>query len=421
MPYQIQPRKKPSTKENTVHIGRDIAHKDARIISQKLRELVDFRGYSQIFIDFSNTEVCFPETILPIISSVLQFQTEGVRFVISPPSERKTLRTFLSSNWLHLMDPSCFKKHDGSGRDVFPATVFKDSSDQFNSVNYIMDRILRTIDFLDRDQLRALEWSLNEIIDNVLIHADSETGGIVQLTHMRRSRELEFVVCDSGIGIANTLRRDLKVNWTDEYALEKSVEEGITRGTGQGNGLFGSIRIAEESGGAFSINSGHGFLSLSRNGKLKLSKDSLAFPGTSVQCNISYQRPLVLENALNFKGRPHRPFDYIDRRYEEDENILKYQLSDEAVSLGSRGSGHEARTKLENLIARGTFDACEIICDQSRIMSSSFADEFFVKLLAKFGRSGFFKFFTISGISNTNFNIISRSCFQRLSFPFEPE
>jgi anti-sigma regulatory factor (Ser/Thr protein kinase) len=44
-----------------------------------------------------------------------------------------------------------------------------------------MEVLMETIKVQERQQLKALEWALNEITDNVLNHAESPTGGIVQI------------------------------------------------------------------------------------------------------------------------------------------------------------------------------------------------------------------------------------------------
>jgi anti-sigma regulatory factor (Ser/Thr protein kinase) len=114
---------------------------------------------------------------------------------------------------------------------------------------------LKTLSFVTRDDLRALEWSVNEICDNVLNHSLSEIGGLFQFNLRRFSREVEFIVADAGIGIPNSLRSIANKGWSDEFALEQSIKQGVTRDPkfGQGNGLFGTYQIAALSGGTFHI------------------------------------------------------------------------------------------------------------------------------------------------------------------------
>src|SRR5437660_4581721 len=46
------------------------------------------------------------------------------------------------------------------------------ATEQFDAVDRSINVILQSIGGLDRSRLKALEWSLNEITDNVLNHAE---------------------------------------------------------------------------------------------------------------------------------------------------------------------------------------------------------------------------------------------------------
>ena len=60
---------------------------------------------------------------------------------------------------------------------------------------------------LHRSDFAAIEWSLNEIMDNVLVHSESNFGGLVQLTTFNNyNKKIEFIVSDGGNGIPCTLK-----------------------------------------------------------------------------------------------------------------------------------------------------------------------------------------------------------------------
>lgn len=201
--------------------------------------------------------------------------------------------------------------------------------------------------------------------------------------------------------------------------MEEAVKEGVTRGTGQGNGLFGSIRIAAESGGAFSINSGNAYLMLARDRRTQIRDETTSWFGTSVDCSINYGRALVLERALRFGDQPYTPVDVVDAQYEnEEEGVLKYILKDEVPSIGSRYAGFEARRKLVNLVQMIQPNRLIIDCRGLGLISSSFADEFFAKLISapEIGISGPEPLF--QGLETTNIRIIERSVKQRCGKSF---
>jgi hypothetical protein len=116
--------------ENTVDIPSDFFIREMRGIFHSIKELVEFRGYEDITLDFSRVYSCFPDAILPIISCILKYRAEGVGFHVIPPTLHSLARTFESSNWLHLIEPTKFSPGIDHRMDRFPARVFRDSSDQ---------------------------------------------------------------------------------------------------------------------------------------------------------------------------------------------------------------------------------------------------------------------------------------------------
>jgi anti-sigma regulatory factor (Ser/Thr protein kinase) len=68
-----------------------------------------------------------------------------------------------------------------------------------------VNAILGAIPDLDRKNLAALEWSINEITDNVLNHSRSTIGGLVQVsTFQGATQRVEYIVADAGVGIPAT-------------------------------------------------------------------------------------------------------------------------------------------------------------------------------------------------------------------------
>jgi hypothetical protein len=63
---------------------------------------------------------------------------------------------------------------------MVPATQFTYDVEQRQAVTRIANGILGAIPDLDRRELAALEWSVNEITDNVLVHSQSPVGGLEQ-------------------------------------------------------------------------------------------------------------------------------------------------------------------------------------------------------------------------------------------------
>src|SRR6266851_1688571 len=391
--------------------------RDVRKVEREIAWLIEFRGFEKILLDFTNCRTFFSESMIPLVSFVLEKQQEGVIFTVRLPVYEKLRRLFTNCGWAHLIAPKQFTNSGQEVGDNIPLLRFTDQSQQDRIVNLALDKLLKTLSFITRDDLRALEWSINEICDNVLNHAQSEIGGLFQFNLRRFSREVEFIVADAGIGIPNSLRSIGNKDWSDEFALEQSIKQGVTRDTkfGQGNGLFGTYQISALSGGTFHINSGAAHLVITRKGEVQVRHDLEKFQGTMVLCAINFTKPELLERALSFKGKSYRMVDLVELRYEQDDDTLKFAIRDEAESLGSRRSGFEVRTKIKNLLKFQ--EKAKIVCDMSGVglMSSSFADEVFGKLASEMGLDTYKRRVMVNNSTRINAMLIGRAIEQRLS------
>src|SRR5207247_8283218 len=126
-------------------------------------------------------------------------------------------------------EPVRQKQSSFRGHTHVPLTQFISASEQNCAVNTIVDAVLSSITDFTRTDFASIEWSLNEITDNVLTHARSVMGGLVQLTTFeRKRRRVEFAVCDAGIGIPASLRETHPEITSDVAALDGAIANGIT-------------------------------------------------------------------------------------------------------------------------------------------------------------------------------------------------
>jgi len=413
------PHAEAAVAENTVVFSDEMHISDIRQVEKYITWLIEFRGFERILLDFTHCRTVFSESMIPLVCYVLERQHEGVVFSLRLPVYERLRRLFVNCGWAHLIAPKQIRDPGQAVGDNIPLLRFTDQSEQDEIVNLSVNQLLKTLSFVTRDDLRALEWSVNEICDNVLNHSLSEIGGLFQFNLLRFSREVEFVVADAGIGIPNSLRSIENKGWSDEFALEQSIKQGVTRDPkfGQGNGLFGTYQIAALSGGTFHINSGEAHLVVTRQGEVQVRHDQDKFRGTMVLCAINFTKPELLERALSFKGGNYRMVDMLELRYEVDDDTLKFALINEAESLGSRRSGYEVRMKIKNLLKFN--DQARIICDMSGIgvMSSSFSDEVFGKLAGEWGLEKYKRHVTVINATRINALLIGRAIEQRLAGP----
>ena len=389
------------------HIGPSALHGFCAVLHQAIVQ----RGYRDIILDFSVCERIDESVMLPMVPTFTKFrEIDSVEFRFIPPQERRLSRLFINANWAHYIVPHEFIQNPHEGGHV-PALRFGygENGNQGDILDRVMDLILTELQ-TDRDTLKAVEWSLGEIMDNVSNHASSPIGGFVQATAYRNQNSVEFVVADAGVGIPASMGMD-----DHPSALRAVIDEGVTRDKTKnaGNGLFGSFQVAAMSNGSFEIRSGWGLLYLTSEGELRNHKANAPYSGTSVRCKIGLEEKGLLEKALRFKGESHDPpYDYIERKYESEEGEVILELKSEARhDFGSRYGGRRIRAKIENLLReRGA-----IILDFAGVgvFSSSFADEVFGRLFVQLGPRAFMRRIEMRNVDPTVEGLIDRAIVQR--------
>ena len=285
-----------------------------------------------------------------------------------------------------------------------------------------MDIILKTTG-LSRDVLQGLEWSLNEVMDNVPNHAKSTGGGFASLTSLANS--VSLTVADCGIGILASLKEGYPNLANDTEALGEAIKAGVTRNrkAGQGNGLAGTLSIARSSGGSFSISSGRGRLNVFHDAKTSqlaslrwVFSPPQRFQGTIVNAQIIKNPWFRVSDALGFTGMIGGVFDVIEAKYETesgDELIMK--LATETTGFGSREAGRQIRTKCLNVLAAEKDRPLVLDWTGVPVISSSFADEAIGKLFVDIGPITFSSRIKNIGLEPLVKGLIEKAILQRAS------
>ncbi|WP_324315756.1 STAS-like domain-containing protein [Povalibacter sp.] len=383
-----------------------------------LHDTINVRGYADVVLDFSRCSAAFSNGMLPICAHVLQLQAAKIDVQFIPPEDSRIRRLFVNTGWAHLI---CPRDADPPKRDItyrqFPAVQYRTHDEQGALLNELLEKLLAVIPNFNRTAFAAVEWALNEISDNVINHSQSPIGGLLQLSVFDPMRHrIEFTVSDAGLGVSATLRSARPEIRSDVDALMESVKSGVTRNATefQGNGLYGTLEICRVGGGKFSINAGNAAL-ICAEAVVQSRNEAVPFSGTTVDAFIDFSEPELLEKALAIDGRPHRPIDYIELRYEQDDlGSIMFKLSEHTSSVRSRYAGRPVKTKLANII-----EACrgqQIVVDFEGIsvISSSFADEVFGKLFAELGPMRFMQSVRLVNVTPTVQALIDRAMTQRL-------
>jgi len=398
---------------NRILIKGNISGKDSHYLFFNLFDAIEKKGYQDIEIDFSECTAIYPTTMMSLCSYTKKYNSGGCDFNLYLPKKEQLAKLFKNSNWAHLIDPKNYHQSKFSGFRQVPATCFKTPEGQEEALRKIINSLLASYPGLERNAFSAIEWSINEIMDNVLVHSKSPFGGLVQMTtYNNYNRKIEIIVSDAGVGIPKTLENILPEIDSDIKALMYCIKEGVTNGKGQGNGLFGTFNICSESDGMFSIDSGAAVLFYNNKDGMHIKHNRIPLTGTTVTATINCNTKDLLEKALNFKNIIYHPVDYIEYAYEMDDRIV-FEMVKETHSFGSRVAGTPLRNKLYNIITM-TDDIVYIDFDEINIASSSFIDESIVKLIEKMGKEDFKRKCRLININQTLMNILNKSYKQRL-------
>lgn len=400
-----------SRDRNRIRIAEITRGSDLRRMCATIHHAIETRGYTEIALDFSKCAAATEAAMLPLMPLIVHWrESKGIGFAFVEPDSPELRRLFWNTNWSHFIDPSRYAESSYVGRHV-PARKYH-TADQmgeiFESVLALILGQLKT----NRATVAAVEWSLGEVMDNVISHAESPVGGFVQATAYRSSNRVEFIVADAGIGIARSMGIEDPVR-----ALTAAIAEGVTRdqSVNAGNGLFGSYRVAALSeNGQFEIHSGNGVLYYDRPAEEPQARFwKIPYGGTSVRCGIGLNNPGLLHEALRFRGQPHiPPYDVIERRFENQEGTLMVTVKkDAARDIGSRAGGRRVRQLIENLLR----EQSSIVIDFEGVgvISSSFADEVFGRLFVALGPRAFMTRVEMRNVGPTVEGLIDRAILQR--------
>ena len=360
------------------------------------------RGYQDIVLDFSVCEAAFPNGMIPLLPSVDALRREGIDISVELPDAGELARLFRNTNWAHFLDPQRYEKSDTVHDRHLAAQRFTSWVEQQRLVNEFMDVVMRSMT-LERDVIAGLEWSINEITDNVLNHAECVDGGFVQVSAFRDAGKVAFGVADSGKGILESLREGHPDLRTDAQAIGEAMKVGVTRSpdAGQGNGIAGALRIATMSRGSLEITSGLARVvartdqssednELGSDVTVYKRREAQRFRGTVVYAEIGLDSRFHLSEALGFHGAPAEPTDVIELQYQTERgDAVVLKLGEESTGFGSRPAGRQLRTKCLNLLNAEPTKPLLLDWNAVPLVSSSFADELVGKLFASLGPLAF--------------------------------
>ncbi|MBS1585493.1 MAG: hypothetical protein JSS82_08085 [Bacteroidetes bacterium] len=152
--------------------------------------------------------------------------------------------------------PESFIRKPGDGRFTEITSYHNDAS-ALELHNKII-RILKENGNISVDLLAVLDYCIYEILDNVLCHANSPTNGKCVVQFFAASKEIRFLICDTGIGVHTSLTQHPNSKYkhlTKDESIYQCTRKGVTNSEGMGNGLYHTSEFIRRNLGDFILHS----------------------------------------------------------------------------------------------------------------------------------------------------------------------
>lgn len=385
-----------------------------RHVSQFLfhvRKCIDL-GYQDVVLDFRNSKVFYPNAVVPIAGIIEHYLGEGIEFLF------ENIPSILANMGIQKTYNLSQNSDIASYSILNRVWKFDNYDEVFEFVSYYLEELQQTDQF-EEGVLNGLEWSLNEVMDNVIQHSNSGYGYVMGQVH-KNSKHVAFCVFDSGQGIFNSLKKSVEYRPRHPVdAITLCIKEGVTRDTniGQGNGLFGLHQILKNNEGQLSITS-NGASFMMKKTDVKTFKNlpviSWVTGCTSVDFQLDYNNKVSLEDALSFGGKK---YSFVNFRVEELENNtgeIEYIIKERSQGYGTRKAGSRVRNDILNIYNESK-KPINLDFKGVSLISSSFADEVIGKLVLEFGFFGFNNVIRLKNMNNVVQSILQRSVSQRMA------
>jgi hypothetical protein len=243
-------------KEYTLHI-KEIAKSHNQTISVCNSLINQYKTDPDInlIIDFNDCEFIYPDYAILLLCTIKYIEHLGhvVTGNIRLSTDKKVIIYLAKMNFfanLNVTLPIGIPKFNPNNAVQIQKYT---SENQLTVLNSIL-KVLYTKGSINENVYTGLDYCFNEILDNVLNHTEEKIGWVVA-QYFGNLNSIRLIVCDFGMGIHKSL--NLKHNYTEEEAITKCIESGVTNGKGQGHGLYATSSFIKQNKGWLSLISGN--------------------------------------------------------------------------------------------------------------------------------------------------------------------
>lgn len=372
------------------------AHFEQRSILQALRKagLLDV-AWSDLEILLSPRTRFQPSGVVLLGSWIFRARKEGRRVSINFPGDMKGQEEILQIE--QLTGPGFVSSCEYPLPLCVPLQTVSDDEDLFRVVGLVCELVLKNISET-KALLPAVEWCVNEVVDNILRHSDLVAPGCVCATFCPKTERLEIAISDSGRGILESIKESHNP-FNNAEAISLAVTRGVTRDieVGQGFGLAGCVEILEKSEGFFQLTSGD--IRLERDGITEKYAQIPHVPGTLVNLSFDTSKKITLNETTIIGASTAVDWNYFDVIRDKIDSGQAIQLRKECIHFGGRGPAKALRTKILSILDH-TPDPIVLDFSEVETVASSFLDELLGRLNSKLGVNNFRKLIKITNMNS---------------------
>lgn len=364
----------------------------------------------RLIVDLTDVAFAGPGAMVPLVATVADLRARGRRVDAIAPRDLLAATYFERAGWTAALSGGRGLPAHRRGATFVPVVEYTDHETLNRAVTNLL-RVMMGVGVYPPGVLKAVEWTINEVADNVLLHAGQGVSGWLQAIATPKKGRVNVTVADRGRGILESLKERLPGLPNDNEALNQAITPGVTRNTriGQGNGLAGSVRIARSMHGWVNIQSGRGELRIMDDGRTFTQKAPF-FGGTIVDLTLPTTADVDLAEALWGQD----PVSSIETSHVVGNDIV-FRVIDEASGFGNRASGREAANKLANLMTEMPRERISVDFAGVDLISASFADEFLAKLIKRYGVGTFLARVSLANMSSLVSRTINAVIAQRMA------
>lgn len=367
------------------------------------------RGYQDLIVDINTSGALYPNTLVPLCGILDYYRNDGI--CISVKYDGKDYE----KNYISFYDPLLDIVE--LSRPLSKIWRFSDTQGICDIQKSIISELRKEEVFAD-GILEGIEWSINEIMDNVLNHSEAKAGYIMGQLH-KSSKHIAFTIFDYGRGIYNSFKESKHHVRSNADALSFCLQEGVTRDpkVGQGNGMCGLFSLIKEGNGILQISSGLDTYSY-KNGIAQTTDDHIcSISGklgcTTVDFQLDYSKDISIDKVLTFQGRTFTFVNLFTDDLEDENGILHFSVNDLAEGTGTRESAKRFKNQIINSI-KSQNRVAVIDFEGINVVSSSFIDELIAKLLIELGLFQFNRRISLKNMSLLLQKTLQKSVIQRI-------